>query len=165
MPPSEGSSWASSPVVLDERAALWAAVLARLGVGYPFSPYAKMGRADLEADGALWASEMREVPAVAIEELYVRTCRRRAQGKDAGFPPSIGDFRAAWHDPDWDFWAQQNSQPPLPALPAPLDEGPGARTALAQNEHRRKCGGFVCCGCRNEYGVAVTAVLVGAKWG
>jgi hypothetical protein len=127
-----------------------------------------MGRADLEADGGLWASEMRDVPAMAIEELYRRTCLRRAQSKDAAYPPNIGDFRAAWHDPEWDFWAEQNATPdePVLALPEPLpsDTGPGAQTALAQNEHRRQHGCFVCCGCFNEYGVGVTAALREDRW-
>jgi hypothetical protein len=155
-----------------ERAALWAAVLSRLAVGYPLSPYAKMGRSDIEADAALWASEMREVPAVAIEELYRRTCNRRAGARDPGFPPNIGDFRATWLDPEWDFWAQQNSgsedKAAVLALPAPPPDatGPGARTAHAQNAHRKRHGEFVCCGCPGPYGTPQTAVLSadGTKW-
>lgn len=154
---------------LTDRQAAWCAVISRLGLDKPHSKYANLGEVELIEMARSWANTLRAIPLEAIEAVYERVMREQARelarGKGA-FPPDTTTFSAVWLDPAWDFWADLNrhadeGDPTLPALPAPAPDcdGPGAQAMRLQNEAMAKCGRFVCCACRNEYDVALTAVL------
>ena len=161
-PVEERQTVTTETVVPDERIDLWMGVLMRLADGYPASKYAQMGRAELEEMAVTWMNDLPAVPAAAIPELHRRTMNNAL----STFAPSIGDYRAMWLDPAWDFWAEANSSdeksapaaPMLPEGPRSLD-GPGLTSAKLQMARLRAGKEPICCECTNDAGIALPATL------
>jgi hypothetical protein len=127
---------------------------------YPSSGYAES--LDLVETARAWAGDLAQIPAEAVLECY----RRTMNGWVGTFPPSIGDFRKTWLDPEWDYWAQLNRDPETEALaalpPGPTpNEGPGLQTCREQFNHLRATGTFVCCLCHDEHRNYPTAIRSG----
>lgn len=141
----------------------------RLAEGFWNSEYAKLEADEIVAKAGVWASDMSDIPSQAIPELHRRTMAKHGNT----WAPTLGDFRASWLDPAWDYWAEVNRSPeadssPMLALPAPLldQDGPGSRSFRAQRAHLEKHGYFVCCDCTDAVGFAPTTLLneTGAFW-
>lgn len=137
---------------------MWWSCLDRMATLYPSSGYAES--LDLVEMARAWAGDLTQIPAEAVLECY----RRTMNGWMGTFPPSIGDFRKSWLDPDWDYWAQLNHDEEadaalaaLPPGPQP-DEGPGLQTCREQFHHLKATGTFVCCLCHDEHGAYPTAI-------
>ena len=167
--PTQTQTQADETPILTATQIQWFGVLSRLGVAFPNSRYAAMGRDGIIETARLWADELKPIPAEAVREVYSRTMNTWT----SDFPPHSANFRAAWLDPAWDFWAQQNqsedAKSPVFGIlpePAPSQDGPGATSARRQNAIWRARGAFVVCECQNEFGIAETAILghSGAFW-
>ncbi len=147
---------------MEQRVDLWEGVLIRLADGFPSSKFALVDADELREMAATWADELSVVPPLAIPELH-----RRTMGKHVStFAPSIGDYRATWLDPAWDFWADLNADeeknsPALPMLPeGPRDtDGPGTTAAALQIARLRGGKAMVCCECYTINGNAIPATL------
>ena len=146
----------------EQRTDLWFGVLLRLADGFPASKFAQVDSEELREMASTWADDLGDVPAIAIPELHRRTMTKHT----STFAPSIGDYRATWLDPAWDFWADLNADeekhaPALPMLPeAPRDtDGPGTTAAALQIARLRGGKAMVCCECYTINGNAKPATL------
>lgn len=136
---------------------MWWSCLDRMATLYPSSAYAES--LDLVEVARAWSGDLAQIPADAVLECY----RRTMNGWVGTFPPTIGDFRKSWLDPDWDYWAQINRDEEDEALAA-LPPGPslgdslGLQTCREQFNHLKATGTFVCCLCHDAHGTYPTAI-------